>query len=361
MLKTVCGATDRGKRELPELYSFDPLADARWQEFIERRQDSSIFHTVAWLEAIRRTYGYGPVVFTSSAPGEELRDGFLFCEISTWLSGRRLVSVPFSDHTALLADDPASIPIVLSTLKQKIEKKLYRYIEIRPASQLNSIISGLGKAEVFYWHKLDLKQTQEALYRSFHKDCVQRKIRRAERENLTYEEGTSRDLIRRFYGLQLLTRRRHGLPPQPLSWFHNLAECLGDNIKIRVSSVNGVPIASIITLTHKKSMTYKYGGSDPKYHNSGGMAFLFWRAIQDAKDNNLEEFDMGRSDCDNSGLINFKEHWGAERHELVYWAYPPKLRPDVNRWGFRAAKNIFSRLPSALLPAAGRLLYRHMG
>ena len=337
------------------------MAGARWRQFIERRDDSSIFHTAGWLEAIRRTYGYRPVVFTSSRPDEELKNGFLFCEISTWLSGRRLVSVPFSDHTALLADDPDSIPVLLSTLKQKIEQKFYRYIEIRPTSQQSSIGFGLGKAEVFYWHKLGLSQTQETLYRSFHKDCVQRKISRAERENLAYEEGRSEKLIKQFYELQLLTRRRHGLPPQPLSWFRHLADCLGDRMKIRVSSVNGIPIASIITMTYKKCMTYKYGCSDPKYHRLGGTIFLLWRAIQEAKRDRLEEFDMGRSDLDNPGLISFKEHWGAERSELVYWAYPPNLRPDVNRWGLRAAKSIFSRMPSALLPAMGRLLYRHMG
>lgn len=352
--------TTEERKKLSVLYDLNPLVDARWQEFIDRRDDSSIFHTVPWLEAIRCTYGYRPIVFTSSPPREPLKDGFLFCEVSTWLSGRRLVSVPFSDHTALLADDPASLGTVLSTLKQKIKNKAYKYIEIRPTFQLNSAL-GLGKAEIFYWHKLDLKQTQESLYRSFHKDCVQRKIRRAERDNLGYEEGKSQDLVQKFYGLQLLTRKRHGLPPQPLSWFHNLSHCLGHGIRIRVASMNDIPIASIITMTHKKSMTYKYSCSDSKYHKLGGTIFLLWRAIQDAQSSGLEEFDMGRSALDNEGLISFKEHWGAERSELVYWAYPPQLRPDVNRWGVKAARGLVSRLPSALLPTMGRLLYRHMG
>ena len=42
---------------------------------------------------------------------------------------------------------------------------------------------------------LDLRPGPEALFRNFHKDCIQRKIRRAAREALTYEEGRSDELL----------------------------------------------------------------------------------------------------------------------------------------------------------------------
>lgn len=345
--------------QLTQVHSFDPLVDARWSRFLGSRRDSSIFHTVGWLDALWRTYGYKPIVFTTSA-GSELEDGFLFCEVDSWLSGRRLVSIPFSDHAELLGS-PGSISTIVSALKERVKSKTWKYVEIRPATQVIPSLGGFSKSEVFYWHKLNLQKTLDSLYGAFHKDCVQRKIRRATREKLEYAEGTSEELIQQFYGLFLLTRRRHGLPPQPISWFSNLVRCLRANIKIRVASVRDIPIASIITLTHNGTMTYKYGGSDPKYHSLGGMILLFWRAIQDAKNLELDEFDMGRSDCNNPGLIGFKEHWGAERHDLVYWSYPLQLRPNTNRWRFKAAKSVFSSLPPALLPAAGRLLYRHMG
>ena len=108
-------------------------------------------------------------------------------------------------------------------------------------------------------------------------------------------------------------------------------------------------------------MVYKYGCSDARYHRLGGVSFLFWRAIQDAKNNALDELDMGRSDPGNAGLIAFKERWGSQRSSLTYLAYPARSRPDPNRWDFRAAKRVFSILPNAVLAATGRLLYPHMG
>ncbi|MBZ5666367.1 MAG: GNAT family N-acetyltransferase [Acidobacteriia bacterium] len=220
--------------------------------------------------------------------------------------------------------------------------------------------TGLRKSAAFYWHRIPLDRDLSAVFTSFHKNCVQRKIRRAEREGLTYKEGRDRELIRHFYHLLLLSHRRHGLPPQPIVWFHNLAECLGDAMKIRVAYKNGIPIAGIVTLQYKRSMVYKYGGSDSRHHNLGGVAFLFWRIIQEAHAEGLEAVDMGRSDCDNGGLIAFKERWGAARCTLNYWVYPPGTVTSPQAWKLKAAKRIFSLVPTAILPTAGRLLYRHM-
>src|SRR4029077_17355986 len=142
---------------------------------------------------------------------------------------------------------------------------------------------------------------------------------------------TSETLLRKFYELLVATRRRQFLPPQPISWFRALIDEFGDNLKIRLAYKNGLPISSIVTLSHKKSMVYKYGCSDIRLHRCGGMALLFWNAIQEAKDKGIEQFEMGRSDSDNLGLISFKEHWGAVGESLSYWAYPytPNVTPGA--------------------------------
>src|SRR5262249_25321288 len=146
-----------------------------------------------------------------------------------------------------------------------------------------------------------------------HKDSTQRKIRRAEREGLTYEDGRSAPLLNAFFGLLLVTRRRHQLPPQPKQWFQNLIDCFGESLKIRVASKDGRPIAAILTLRHKNTLLYKYGGSCVECNNMGGMHLLLWKSIQEAKQYGLRKFDLGRSDYENTGLITFKDRWGGTR------------------------------------------------
>ncbi len=341
----------------------DPLKDPRWPEFLQRHPDASIFHTPGWLEALRRTYRYEPVVFTTSSPTDGLANGLLFCCINSRFTGRRLVSLPFSDHCEPLTDNQENLMELLRFLEQNLKKEKWGYVELRPLNSRGNSLSGFEQNQTACMHKLNLSASQDEIFRGFHKDSIQRKIRRAEREGLTYEEGRSEQLLDQFYRLLLHTRRRHQLPPQPREWFRNLIDCLADQLKIRVASRDGQAMASILTLRFKDVMVYKYGCSDAKYHNLGPMQLLFWKSIQEAKNNGLKEFDMGRSDSDNAGLVEFKDRWGATRSKLTYLRYPASVATKATGegWGVRIAKQLFLHMPDGFLEAAGKLLYRHVG
>src|SRR2546421_2663649 len=130
---------------------------------------------------------------------------------------------------------------------------------------------------------MDLRPPLELIFRNLHKSCTQRKIRRAEREELTCEQGRSEALLRKFYQLLLKTCRRKQLPPQPIAWFRHLIDSMGEGLTIYLASKNDRPIAGIMTLSFKRSVVYKYGCSDARYNSLGGMQFLLWNAMQDAK------------------------------------------------------------------------------
>jgi hypothetical protein len=74
------------------------------------------------------------------------------------------------------------------------------------------------------------------------------------------------------------------------------------------------------------------------------------------------EYDLGRSDLDNPGLISFKENWGATNSPLIYYRLSAAYRSgEFPKIFSRVAKTVFSRMPESLLIASGRLLYRHTG
>lgn len=344
------------------IYKLNPLQDPRWQSFVDRHPRSSVFHTTQWLEALRRTYHYEPVVYTTTPPASELSNGVVFCRIRSWLSGSRLVSLPFSDHCEPLASSE-ELAELMDWLSASRHRKNWKYIELRPLSPDGAPrTADLTKSESFSLQTLDLKPSIDTLFQNFHKSCVQRKIQRAEREKLTYEEGRSDTLLKKFYDLLLLTRRRHGLPPQPLVWFRNAVACLGDRVLIRIVSKDGRPVASIITMQYKDVLVYKYGCSDSRFNNLGGNSLLFWRAIQDAKRDGVVKYDLGRSELDNPGLVTFKENWGAVSEPLEYYRFPAQQAFHLNSgWRTRVAKSVFSMMPDPLLAATGRLLYRHIG
>ncbi len=352
-------------RSRTQIHQIQPLEDTRWVEFIGLHPRSSTFHTPAWLEALRRTFDYEPIAFTTSPPDAKLEDAIVLCRVNSWITGRRLVSLPFSDHCDPLVGEGTDVDAVLLALQHELPEIGTRYAEIRATHDVNAITDRSDSIYTYCSHQIDLRHDVDTLFRGFHKNSTQRKIRRAEREGLTYEEGRSERLLDHFYRLLLLTRRRHNTPPQPMRWFQNLIDCFGAALKIRVAFKDGQSISAILTLRHKDSLVYKYGCSDAQFHRLGGMQFLFWRSILEAKREGLGIFDLGRSEWGHTGLITFKDHWGATRSELRYSRL--SAAKSANRlviparadWKEQVAKRLFPHLSDRVLCTAGDLLGRH--
>jgi CelD/BcsL family acetyltransferase involved in cellulose biosynthesis len=369
-----------------------PLTDPRWDELVSRHPRASVFHTRAWLEALARTYGYEPAVLTTT-PAGPLDDGLVFCRVRTW-AARRLVSLPFSDHCEPLVDEPADLAAMVGWFEAEVRGRRWRSFEVRPRTETGGrpfraadgpgpvqdggrpfrAADGPGpvqdggrpfraaESRRFVLHTLDLRRPADAVYKGFHPSSTQRAIRRAEREGLEYDAGRSPAHLADLFGLLRLTRRRHGLPPQPLAWFRQLLASFGDRLTIHLARHDGAAVAGILTLTRGNTMVYKYGGSDAAHHARGGMPFLFWRAIQGAQAQGVEQLDLGRSDPGQEGLIAFKDHLGATRSELTYYGIPGRAAGGA-RIGLlsRAARRLAAHLPDAALDLTGRVLYRHLG
>jgi len=169
-------------------------------------------------------------------------------------------------------------------------------------------------------------------------------------------------LLKDFYSLCLMTRQRQNLPPQPYQWFRNLVQSMGESLQIRTAYKDETPIASILTLQFRSTVYYKYGCSNTRFNNLGATPFLLWRAILDAKNNGATEFDLGRTELNNVGLIAFKNKWVPETQTLTYWKFPGTLADSIQLdWKLKVVKGVFSLMPSRLLTATGRFLYPHIG
>ncbi len=337
------------------VFTLDPLADSRWDELVSRHPSASIFHTRGWLEALRRTYGFEPMVLTTTAAGP-LANGLVLCHLRRPWS-RRLVSLPYSDHCQPLVSGPDDLQSLVNWLRVRVDRGEVRSVELRPRTPCE----GLATAARYCHHELDLAGPLERVFAALHPSSTRRAIRRAERETLTYEAGRTDCLLSIFYGLFRLTRRRHGLPPQPIAWFRNLAACLGDRLVVHVARKDDRPIASIVTLASHSVLTYKYGGSDARHHALGGMPFLLWRAVEAAHRDRCRSLDLGRSDLDQPGLLTFKDHLGAQRRDLTYAAYPAPARVAGAGLLRRAARKMVPHLPDPLLDRLGRLAYGYLG
>jgi hypothetical protein len=346
-------------------YQIDPTQDARWAKLVERHPKASVFQTVGWLRALQRTYGYRPVAFTTSPLNGELKNGLVFCYVRSWLTGERLVSLPFSDHCEALFDSERDLHLVMEYLQTDLQHRDWKYIEVRPINgsycQETKEI-GFQPARQYCLHRLDLRPDLDQVFQSLHRDSVQRRIRRAERAGLVHQRGRSIELLKDFYDLMVLTRHRHHLPPQPYLWFRNLVDCMNDALEIRLAYQGKTPIAAVLNLRFRNTVYYKYGCSDAKFKHLGGTPFLLWKTIEESKAAGVEDFDLGRSDTDNKGLILFKSRWARQPTKLIYWRFPAPDTLDFKEGRkLKRLKWVFACMPNRLLSAVGSLIYRHIG
>lgn len=293
-----------------------------------------------------------------------MRDAVLFCRVNSWLTGRRMVSLPYSDHCEPLAET-GLVHEICALLDREVRERRLRYFELRPLHHLAPRDTFCRPMSRYYLHLLDLTPDLDAIHGGFHHSSIQRKIRRAAREGLKYREGRSEDLLRAFRRLQAMTRRRHGVPAQPALWFQNLIRFFGDALKIRVAIAGDEAATAILTIQHKDTLVYKYGCGDTRLNRLGGMQMLLWKAIEDAKAHDLKVFDLGRSDTGQDGLVKFKERWGCETMTLTYLHCTGTSGSEADEtlsekgWKMRMAGRIIGRVPSRLLTPINRFLYKH--
>ncbi len=346
-------------------YRLDPIQDPRWGSFVRVHPRASVFHTVEWLRTLRRTYGYTAVAFTTTQPGTDLTNGLVFCQVESWLTGRRLVSLPFSDHSEPLCDSTDELRLLIQFMRAVREEQSWKYLQIRPLKARFGQVGaecGFVPCEEYYLHALDLRPCLDDLFCSFDRDSVQRRIQRAERAGLIEKCGRSHDLLKDFYSLFVLTRRRQRVPPTPYLWFCNLVDEMDQALEMRVAYKDAHPVAAMLTLQFKDTTYYKYGCSDARFNNYAATPWLFWKAITSAKSKGATRFDFGRTEPDNSGLLAFKNQWVPNPRSLVYWRYPGgSVRRPVTHPKWNVAKSAFALLPAELQIMVGKVLYPHVG
>jgi len=281
-------------------------------------------------------------------------------EVRSLFTGCRGVCLPFSDACEPLVFDPEAIGLVKNRLVDLAHERRWKYLEIR-GSKFFPLAPSSGTK--FYGHILDLHSTTKQLMGRF-ASPVRRAIRKAERNGMRADVVRNREAVGDFYTLHTQTRRRHGLPPQPASFFLNIYEHvikpgLGFVVMVQHRSR---PIAAAIFFRFGKNAIYKYGASDQKFQELRANNLVMWQGIQFLARNGAARLHFGRTERENDGLRRFKLSWGAEEETINYFRVDPSgqkcLIVHPSDSGFH--KKIFARLPLAVNRVAGAVIYPHL-
>jgi hypothetical protein len=337
----------------------NPLADSNWEKMITMHRDATIFHSTAWARVLADTYGHRPCYAQMSLNGT-LQALIPIMEVKSMLTGARGVCLPFSDYCAPLFFSSFAGELLTQKLQQIARERRWSYFEIRSHS---IIPAAVAVSESYYGHFLDLKIGRDALISNF-SSSVQRAVRKAERSGLSVRIQSDEDAMATFYKLHVRTRRRHGVPPQPQSFFDNIQRHLIGNGHGFIVIVEGQKrrLAAAIFFKFGRHAIYKFGASDERLQELRANNLAMSEGIKNLADAGAEILHFGRTEKENEGLRRFKLSWGATEEEIRYARFEVESGAwkDARPAGSGFHKHVFRALPASLNRLAGAIIYPHL-
>jgi Acetyltransferase (GNAT) domain len=337
----------------------NPIYEPGWDHVVTLHRDACCFHTSAWAKVLHETYGHRPFYLQFSY-ARRLAALIPLMEVRSPFTGRRGVCLPFSDACEPLVFDPAAIGLIRDWLVRFAHERRWKHVEIRGG---NSFALASSSTTKFYGHRLNLCAGIEELLSRF-ASPVRRAIRKSERSGVSAAIVRNRQAITDFYRLHVQTRRRHGLPPQPASFFRNIYEhIIKPGLGFVVLAQRGSrPIAAAIFFRFGKNALYKYGASDEKFQELRANNLVMWQGIQFLARNGAAKLHLGRTECENDGLRRFKLSWGTEEEAIDYYRVDPSSRKCLVATSSDSGlhKKIFARLPLVVNRLAGAMIYPHL-
>ena len=346
----------RGAAEPPAHVTLQPLEQAlgQWRQLVEASGNATLFHTPAWAQVLRGAYGIRVFAATNERRGKVVA-GCLLARTRNPFA-RRVVCLPFSDSCAPLGVD------------EDATAALMRGLAAEPGLGGNLEIRGI-KAPAPWWTVDSFEQWSIDLARPFAQiqreadRNFRRQVKRAGAGMFRIETGDSAAMMRRFFAIQLETRRRLGVPPQPLRFFSLVRNgfARSHGLEVWLASCAGRDQAAVVLLRDGPILYAKWSARAAE--SMAGASHLLFFSILEHHAGKATALDLGRTDARNTGLARFKAEMGAVPAPLPYSYFPRLPRrasaedPDH---ATSALARAWRRLPLSLTRAIGAVAYRYL-
>jgi Acetyltransferase (GNAT) domain len=335
--------------------TWQPLSQSRdtWQSLLSTIPGANLCHGYAWLELLSQAYGLSMWLATLTREGTVVA-GCVFARSHNAFV-KRFVSLPFSDNCPPLALDGEAARELLDALAaQAMPGTAYEIRGIEGDAPWET-------AGCFVNWRLNLQRPVASIEQGLALN-FRRNLRRAAQAGIKVERGDDLDHLKRFYTLQVESRRRFGLPPQPWRFFKLARERFAPGtFEVWLASERQEDVAAAIFLRDGEVSHFKWGARRPD-RRSNANHLLFWNAIEEFVPH-TRALDLGRTDFRNEGLMRFKKELGATATPLPYSFYPRvprQVSPEVLTGAHKVLAQVWRRLPNFASRSLSRAIYRFL-
>ncbi len=343
-----------------ELRIINPLKFIGWDELILSAKMYSFFHSSAWARVLHESYRYNPIYITM-IDKNALWVLIPLMGVKSFFTGKRGVSLPFSDYCDPIIEGNISYKDVFDHIFEYGRSRNWKFIEIRGG---RDILQDVSPFSCFYSHTLNLSKHEDQIFSNF-RDSTRRNIKKAVRDGVEINICKSLESIKKFYLLNCITRKMHGLPPQPYYFFKKIYDFVissGFGIVV-LASHRKRTIAGAIFFHFGEKAIFKYAASDKAYQHLRSNNLVMWEGIKWYCNHGYKTFCFGRTAMENKGLRQYKAGWGTKENIIKYYRFEVKKGNAIenNPRESRIQNIVLSKMPIPLLKFIGSISYKHIG
>ncbi len=282
------------------LQIINPIEHPNWDELLLTNENYSFFHTSGWAKVISESYSYKPLYFTK-VNNNKLTALMPVMAINSPFTGKRGVALPFADYSPVMASNNAHFQELLGEVVEYGKKAKWKTIELRGGKEY---FQDKIPSKTYLTHSLDLVHPKLKIFSKF-RSSTKRNIKKAIKENVQVEKLNSLESVKEFYQLNSITRKKHGLPPQPFYFFRKIYKHIISTKKgfVVLALYRNKVVAGAVYSHFKDRALFKYGASDQNYQHLRANNLVMWEAIKWYAQNGCKSFNFGRTEPDHKGLF----------------------------------------------------------
>jgi len=295
-----------------------------WDHYACKHPEATIFHLIACRDIISDQYGFQPFYFMAKQ-GDSVQGILPLFLVKGLVSGKRLISIPFSVYGGVCADSIQIEKKLIGKAVEEADRLNVNYLECRHLIKKENPLQTKITYTTFF---LDLSRDIDVIFKGFRKS-LRRQINKSMDHNFKID-FSSKD-IQSFYQFYSKCLKRFGTPVQSFGWFHALFTRFPDSHFIAQVKLENKVIAAFLMRKYKGVVSEIVGNDLPEYRYLNPNLYLQWKLIEYSWKNHYRTYDFGRS-IKTSGTYHFKLGWGAVPHKMYYQYYVRRGRiPDLSQ------------------------------
>ena len=330
---------------------------AAWEAFVLACPDSSFFHRIGWREILEQVFDHRTHYLIARRGGQIV--GVLpLARVKSLLFGHALVLLPFAVYGGVAATDPAAAGALHQSAIEFAREIGVQHLELR---NRESREHAWPRQELYVTFRKTLLPEVDA-----NMLAIPRKQRAVVRKGIQRNLRSEIDAdTERFFALYADNQHRHGTPPHSRRYFDALRRVFGDDCEVlTVVTPEGKAVSAVLSFYFRDEVLPYYAGDVVEARDVAANDFKYWELMRRACERRIRVFDYGRSKL-GTGSFDFKKNWGFEPQPLhyEYQLFGRDTVPQNNPANpkYRAAIDIWRRLPRGVVNAIGPALARHLG